>query len=124
MVAGFRQEGEFIPGQALIVGGDDTISRQITLGAGNLARGALLGKVTASGAYILSLAAAADGSQTPVAILAEDTDASGGAKVTVAYLAGTFDENVVVFGTGHTPASTRDALRGIGINLQSSIAVE
>ena len=34
---------------------------------------------------------------------------------------GTFDENGVIFGTGHTAASTREMLRDVGILLQSSI---
>jgi hypothetical protein len=37
-------------------------------GAGVLPRGALLGKITASGKYVLSLAAANDGSQVPDAV--------------------------------------------------------
>lgn len=121
-LAGYRAEATFTPQQALLAGMDDTISRQITLAVGqNLKRGSLLGRVTATGRYVLSLAAAADGSQNPAAILAEDSDASAAEKVTVAYFAGTFDENVVIYGTGQTAANTREALRSININLQSSI---
>lgn len=40
--------------------------------AGNLLIGTVLGKVTATGKYKVSLQAAADGSQTPDAILIED----------------------------------------------------
>lgn len=122
-LAGFNASaGSITPKQALIVGGDDIITRQITLISGqNLARGSLLGKITSGGKYNLSLSGASDGSQVPAAILTEDCDASGGDKVTAAYFAGTFDENVVIFGTAHTPASVREALRDVNINLQSSI---
>lgn len=74
-----------------------------------------------NGKYVLSLAAATDGSQVPQAILAEATDATGADKVTAAYFGGVFDENGVVYGTGHTAASVREALRDLGIKLQSSI---
>ena len=50
----------------------------VTIASGeNLTRGAVLGKVTANGKYVLSASAAVDGSEDPVAVLAEDTDASG-----------------------------------------------
>jgi Bacteriophage lambda head decoration protein D len=121
MVAQFRTEGT-LTRDNLVGGYNDLITRQITLISGqNLKRGTLLGKITASGKYTLSLSASADGSQTPSVILLEDTDASGGDKVTVGAFAGTFDENGVIFGTGHTAASTREALRDVGILLQSSI---
>lgn len=74
-----------------------------------------------NGKYIMSLAAATDGSQNPVAILAETTDATAADKVTVAYMGGVFDENLITYGTGHTAASVREALRDLGIKLQSSI---
>lgn len=83
----------------------------------NLTRGALLGKITASGKYTLSLSAAGDGSQTPVAILAEDTNASGGDKNTVAYFRGDFESSAVTFGTGHTAAGVKDGLRAKNIEL-------
>jgi hypothetical protein len=122
MVASFTSQGTFTPYDDIIASGDDLQTRQITLITGqNLVRGSVLGKITASGKYNLSLSAAADGSQVPAAILAEDTNASGGDKVTVAYFGGSFDENALTFGAVHTPASTREALRDVGIKLHSSI---
>jgi hypothetical protein len=100
-----------------------TASRQITLISGqNLSRGALLGKITASGKYTLSLAASGDGSEVPDLILAEDTDASAGDAVTVAYAAAVVDENEVTVGTGHTADSVREGLRVKGIHLMPSNA--
>lgn len=215
MVAGFTNQATYTPLEALIVGGYDTVSRQIVLAAGqNLTRGSVLGKIgvgavmsavkasgantgngtltpdattpllanarsglytvrftaptafrvtdpmgavlgdgsvgtafadrikfniaaggtafvagdgfdvtvaAGSGKYVLATSAAIDGSQNPSAILAEDTNASGGDATTVAYLKAVVDENACVFGAGMTPASARDALRDVGIFLQSSI---
>lgn len=109
----------------LIAGTLPLVSRQITLDSGqDLTRGAVLGKITAGGNYTLSLAASGDGSQTPDAVLAEDCDASGGDKVTVAYFRGDFNENQVTIGTGHTADSIREGLRAKGIWLIPAQAVE
>lgn len=122
MVASFTSQGTFTP-DGLIAGEDDPMTRQITLISGqNLVRGAVLGKITASGKYTLSLSASSDGSQTPAVILAEACDASGGDKLTPAYFGGVFNENALTLGTAHTKASIREALRDVGIKLQSSIA--
>jgi head decoration protein D len=94
------------------------VARQITLITGqNLVRGAVLGKITASGKYNLSLSAAVDGSQTPDAILAEDCDATAADKVTVAYFTGHFNDSRITLGAAHTAASIREGLRAKGIHL-------
>lgn len=97
------------------------VAVSITLISGqNLLRGAVLGKITASGKYNLSLSAAADGSQTPDLILAEDCNASGGDKVTVAYERGDFDSSAIILGASHTVASIKEGLRVKGIELIST----
>lgn len=102
----------------LIAGEENLISRQITLITGqNLARGAVLGKITASGKYNKSLSAAVDGSEVPDAILAEDCDATAADKLTVAYFRGDFHEGALDIGTAHTVASIREGLRAKGIYL-------
>lgn len=75
-----------------------------------------------SGKYVLSLAAADDGSKTPVAITAEACDASAADKSCIVYFAGNFNDRKVTFGTGHTAASVRDALAARGIFLHPSVA--
>lgn len=70
-----------------------------------------------SGEYVISLAAATNGSQTPDLIASEATDASGGAKEHIAYFKGDFNEAALTLGTGHTAASIREGLRVKGINL-------
>ena len=102
----------------LLIGEHPVTSRQITLLAGqNLARGAVLGKITATGKYILSLSAAVDGSEVPDAVLAEATDATAADVATPAYFTGGFDESKLVLGTAHTAASIREGLRVKGIHL-------
>ncbi len=121
MVASFTSQGSFTP-DGIIAGEDDLQTRQIVLLSGqNQPRGAVLGKITASGKYVLSLSGAADGSQTPACILTEATDATGGDKVTVAHFGGVFDENALTYGTGTTKTNAREALRDVGIKLQSSV---
>jgi hypothetical protein len=75
----------------------------------------------AAGKYKLSAVAAVDGSAVPSVILAEDCDASGGDKDTVAYFSAVVDENALTYGAGHTAATCRDPLRSVGIHLQASI---
>lgn len=97
---------------------EDVLSRQITLISGQtLTRGTVLGLITASGKYTKSLSASSDGSQVPDLILAEDCDASGGDKVTVAYYQATVNESALTLGSAHTPASIREGLRVKGIQL-------
>lgn len=118
MTATYTQGAAFDPDD--IVNGNHhlLVARNITLISGqNLTRGAVLGKITASGKYNLSLSAAGDGSQTPDLILAEDTDASGGDKVTIAYERGDFIEDRLTIGTAHTADSIREGLRDKGITL-------
>lgn len=49
-----------------------------TGGAGKLYAGAVLAKITATGKYVLCVETASDGSQTPLAILYDDVDATNG----------------------------------------------
>lgn len=94
------------------------VGRKVTILSGqNIVRGTLLGKITTGGKYIKSLSGAADGSETPDAILAEDVDASAGDKEGLVYMRGDFVEEAVTFGTAHTANSVREGLRAKGITL-------
>ena len=116
LAAGVTSTASPIPDQLIAGNADQLIARKAILAAGqNLARGALLGKVTSGGAYVISLSAAVDGSQTPVAVLAHDTDATGAAAETLIYERGDFNQSAVTFGTGHTAESVRAGLRALGI---------
>lgn len=93
---------------------------KVTLVAGTYKRGHLLGKITASGKFNVSLSAASDGSQTPNAICAEDLvlAADGDAMV---YISGDFNQNAMTFGTGHSAATTREGLRDLNIYLHKPV---
>ncbi|MFA6020867.1 MAG: head decoration protein [Rhodospirillales bacterium] len=105
---------------SLLAGDFDIVSGSVTLISGqNLARGSVLGIITASNKATLSLAASADGSQVPNCILADDVDASGGDAVAPIYKTGEFNEAALTIGTGHTAASIRETLRGNSIFLKS-----
>lgn len=79
--------------QENLLGAHPPIEINITLVSGeNLSRGHVLGKVTASGKYAGYDADLSDGSESAVAILAEDTDASSGDENTIAYVHGEFQD--------------------------------
>lgn len=102
----------------LVIRLDNVVSKKGTLISGqNLVRGALLGIITASGKYTLSLLASSDGSQVPDSILVEDANATAGDVEALTYIRGQFDANSVTFGTGQTQANTFQVLRGKGIDL-------
>lgn len=83
-----------------------------------LKAGTILGVVTATGELVMSLAAAGDGSETPVAILGEDMDLSAGSAVHDVYVEGYFNETALIYGSGHDANSVRMALRNVGIYLR------
>lgn len=99
-----------------LVQSDDITTRVVTIISGqNLEAGAVLGKITASSKYNLSLDAAADGSETPDLVLFQDCDASGGDTEAVAIESGTVVASALTLGTGHTVDSIREGLRDKGI---------
>ena len=99
------------------------VGRKVTVAAGQaLARGAVLGKITTGGKYVLSAADANAGSQVPDVILAEDCDASAADKTVLAYARGDFNSRALTLGAGHSVASITEGLRAKGITLLSSIA--
>ena len=107
-----------------LIGGDvvPAVTESIVVDTGNLVRGAVLGRITANGKYVLSASAAVDGSQTTLAILAEDANATAADVVTVAYLTGEFNTAALTLGAGHTIASITAALRDAGIFLKTNLA--
>lgn len=118
MHAQLKTEGTFRPDALLSGDASDANVKKVVLIAGqNLARGALLGTITASKKATLSLAASDDGSQVPDLILAHDVDASGGDTEALVYYTGTFNSKALTLGAGHTEASVFDALRAKGIYL-------
>lgn len=115
-MAKFESEGTFAYPN-LLAGDYPRITRLETIvsGAGDLAAGTVLGKITASGKLTPVDDAAGDGSQAPHCVLAEDADASAADAEAVVYYSGEFNENALVFGGDDTIADHRDALRDLGI---------
>lgn len=121
--AKFAAEGVYSPDNLIAGNAHLLIARKVTIPAGqNLVRGAVLGKITASSKYPLSLAAANDGSQTPDLILAEDCNATLGDKTALAYARGDFADLALTLGTGHTIASITESLRAKGITIIPAMA--
>lgn len=120
--SGFDNQDSYTPDR-LFAGELPRESVKRTLLSGqNVVRGAVLGRVTASGKYVLSLSAAVDGSEVPDAIAAEDADATGGDVDVLIYRSGEFNEAALTIGTGHTAASISQGLRERGVFLKPTQA--
>lgn len=117
----FRNEGTFVPDN-LFAGDFPAATDTVTIAAGQkLVRGAVLGAITANSKHVLSLAAAEDGSEEPVAILAEDIDATGADAKAPVYLTGQVNSRALTLGTGHTVASVKKALRPLSIFVKETV---
>ena len=110
----------FVPDQ-LIAGNLKLVTDSATIsGVAAMQRGAVLGRVTATGKYILCLSAAVDGSQTPAAILVDyydGTEAIGGV-----YLMGEFNGSALTFGTGTTLANCKVPFLNCGIFIKTNVS--
>jgi hypothetical protein len=98
----------------LNLGGLPLLTRDVVLDTGNLAVGAVLGRITTGGKYILSASAASDGSQVPAAILMEAADATAADVTVKAAFMGEFDSALCSFGAGHTVASVDASFASTG----------
>ena len=108
---------------ALIAGSYPIATDSVTIASSAaLTRGTVLGQITASGKFIKSASAASDGSQTIIAILAQDTDASGGDVAGApVYLTGEFNAASVTLGAGWTAATAKVSARPYGIFLKGNV---
>lgn len=107
------------PLPSLIAGEFPRVTRLVTIvsSAGVLPAGAMLGRITASKKFTLSVAAANDGSEAVRAVLAEPVDATAADIQAVVYFTGEFNADQLTFGAGHSAASAADALRDLSIFL-------
>lgn len=110
----------FIPDQ-LVSGPLQLVTDTVSLSAGVLLRGTVLGQITATKAYIKSVKAATDGSQVPCAILVDNADATTGAVQVGVYLMGEFNQHRVIFDDSWTLADLAVALRPYSIFLRDSL---
>ncbi|MNL79278.1 hypothetical protein D3C87_2058450 [compost metagenome] len=77
--------------------------------------------VTASGAFIPSKKNAKDGSEKPLAILADDVNATTIAQTGGVYLMGEFNQHRLIFDATWTLAELKVQLRPMAIFLRGSI---
>ncbi|MGG3448638.1 head decoration protein [Domibacillus aminovorans] len=99
-------------------------TKGITLktGQGILARGTVLGIVTATGQAVTVNTAAADGSQTADCILTDDVDTNVTSPVVhTGYASGRFNRQVLIFGGTDTAANHEKQLRELGIYLKDKM---
>lgn len=120
----FATEGTYSPDNLLADAPVKHWLEDVTIvsGAGVLARGTVLGKITTGGKYQTSASAAGDGSETPRAILAKDVDATSGDVVAPVYIAGGFNQRALTIGTGHTADSIREGLRSFNIYISKTVS--
>lgn len=112
----------FIPDQ-LIAGRHPLVTDSVTVLAGQVfPRGSVLGRITASGKYVVALAAAADGSQNPAVVAVDNVDATGADVNAGVYLAGEFNGAAMTLGTGITIAAAAAALRPLSIYVKGSVS--
>ncbi|HHS9742170.1 TPA: head decoration protein [Raoultella ornithinolytica] len=117
------QHDTFIPDQ-LLSGPLQVVSDTITVLTASTAlykRGTVLGVVTASGKYTLSVATATDGSQVPKAILADDVNATAADVLAGVYLMAEVNQNRITFDPSWTLSTLKMALRPFGIFLRDSV---
>lgn len=93
----------------------------IVSGAGKLARGTVLGLVSASGKLNIVDSTKSDGTQTPYAVLAEDVDATSADKPCGVYLTGEFNIDKLVFGGTDTATTHKVNARKIGIFFKNTL---
>lgn len=90
-------------------------------GEGVLARGSVMGRVSASGKLKLVNSSSDDGSQNPYGILADGVDATSADATGVIFLTGEFNSDALVFGGTDTAATHEAEARKIGLFFKTNI---
>ncbi|GAN97968.1 phage protein [Komagataeibacter europaeus NBRC 3261] len=113
----------FVPDQ-LVAGNMKLVTRTVTFGASQtLPRGAVVGRVTATGEYILSVATATDGSETPCGIMVDAVETAAGATQTGAiYEMGEFNSNYMTYDSSWTLDALTQALRQWAIFIKTGLS--
>ena len=111
IATGFNDEGRWEP-ERLIAGEFPRVSQVVAIvGAQDyLPMGAVLGEFE-PGVYSLSQTSASEGSQVPVAILAQTVQLIDNQGQAFIYLSGEFNASALLLGEGHTLESVTAALR-------------
>ena len=117
---GLKNQGTYTPDN-LLAGEYPLVARLVTISAGaDLAKGSVLGRVTADGKFKLSASDSRDGSENPDAILAETALAASQEAQAVVYFSGEFNEHALILGEGHTLDTLRPLLRAKNIYLRKN----
>ncbi|ECY3258276.1 head decoration protein [Salmonella enterica subsp. enterica serovar Alachua] len=118
------QQDTFIPDQ-LVSGPLQLVTDTVTVtGAALYSRGTVLGQVTATGAYTLSVATAQDGSETPTAILADQADATASDVSAGVYLMGEFNGTRMIYDKSWTLDKLKVALRPSSIFVRDVVGID
>lgn len=108
----------------LLCGPLQTVTKTVTITGGAVyQRGTVLGRITDSGAFTLSVSSATDGSETPVAVLADLADASSGDVLAGVYVMGEFNANRVIYDEGWSTDALTAALEKEKIFLRNPVTV-
>lgn len=97
---------------------------QLAKGQGVLARGSVIGVVTASGKGMLVDKAAEDGSKVAKYVLVNATDTTDADVMAVCYQSGVLHRNALTFGGESTADDHAEELRTVGIYLRDEYQAE
>lgn len=111
----------YVPDQ-LVSGPLQLVTDTVTITGGKAyKRGTVLGVVTASGGYQLSVKTATDGSEVPSAILVDDVDATAGDVQSGVYLMGEFNGHRIIIDNSWTVETVAQALRPSSIFIRDVV---
>ncbi|MDD3466018.1 MAG: head decoration protein [Campylobacterales bacterium] len=101
-----------------LVMSEDFMTKGVTIasGEGEIARGTIMARVTASRKYVVCDVAASDGSEIPRGILVRDVDATSSDEPSSIYTFGKFDKNSI---SNYTDALA-DKLQEFGIIIEEA----
>src|SRR5690606_7977888 len=115
----FTPDNHFAGTQVQPVVADEVV---IASGSGVVVRGTVLGIVTATGKYKPVDSSKSDGTENPVAVLAETVDATSADAVAPGYFTGEYNSRALVFGGTDTAADHIDAARARGLFFKDTVA--
>lgn len=115
-------DATFTPDQ-LIAGNFKLVTDTISVAQGQqLVRGAVIGRRTKTGEWVLSVSTATDGSEIPAAVLADNVDASQSTTSVLVYLSGEFNSHYMGIDSSWDLEAIKHALRASNIHVKTSLS--
>lgn len=112
----------FVPDQ-LVAGNLKLVTQTVTFAAGaTYLRGQVVGRVTATGAYMACIKTATDGSQVPCGIVIDTVDASAASQTGGIYQMGEFNSNYMTYDASWTLSDLAQALRQWSIFVKTGLS--